>query len=378
MKTFKTHCAKAIILAACTALITFSACTNTTRNAHYSDSATNMVDTNEAVKITPTGPQPSWAPNIKPEMLAVIEKLESYKDRPIPELSAVEARKNHTPTDAVMDLIKEKGIAVPVSKVDTTGRDITVNGGSIHLRIYTPQGAKDVCPIIVYYHGGGFVIADLDVYDASARGLSEQVGAVVVSVAYRLGPEFKYPTAHKDAFAAYEWVLKNADSIKGDAKKVALAGESAGGNLATNVSMMARDKGIMIPVHQLLIYPVSGSDMENESYKKYADAKPLNKKVMQWFVKNYLNNMNEAKSPMISLVNANLKGLPTTTVISAEIDPLQSEGKLLSEKLKAAGVNVTMKLYEGVTHEFFGMAAVVPQAKEAQAFAAEQLKAAFK
>ena len=378
MKTFKTHCAKAIILAACTALITFSACTNKTRNANYSDSATNTVDTNEAVKITPTGPQPSWAPNIKPEMLAVIEKLESYKDRPIPELSAVEARKNHTPTDAVMDLIKEKGIAVPVSKVDTTGRDITVNGGNIHLRIYTPQGAKDVCPIIVYYHGGGFVIADLDVYDASARGLAEQVGAVVVSVAYRLGPEFKYPTAHKDAFAAYEWVLKNADSIKGDAKKVALAGESAGGNLATNVSMMARDKGIMVPVHQLLVYPVSGSDMENESYKKYADAKPLNKKVMQWFVKNYLNNMNEAKSPMISLVNANLKGLPATTIICAEIDPLQSEGKLLSEKLKAAGVNVTIKLYEGVTHEFFGMAAVVPQAKEAQAYAAEQLKAAFK
>jgi acetyl esterase/lipase len=134
----------------------------------------------------------------------------------------------------------------------------------------------------------------------------------------------------------------------------------------------------MVPVHQLLVYPVAGSDMENKSYKKYADAKPLNKKMMQWFVKNYLNNINEAKEPMINLVNANLKGLPATTIICAEIDPLQSEGKLLSEKLKGAGVNVSMKLYEGVTHEFFGMAAVVLQAKEAQAYAAEQLKAALR
>jgi acetyl esterase/lipase len=378
MKAFKKNCATALSIAACTAAITFSACTNKTRNANYSDSAAMAVGTYATAKITPTGPQPTWAPNIKPEMLAVIEELVSYNDKPIPELTAIEARKNHTPTNAVTDLIKEKGIVMPVSKVDTMGKNIFVNGGSIHLRIYTPQDAKEACPVIVYYHGGGFVIANLDVYDASARGLAEQVGAVVVSVAYRLAPEFKYPTAHKDAFAAYEWVLKNAAFIKGDAKKVAVAGESAGGNLAANVSIMARDKGIMIPLHQLLVYPVAGSDMENESYKKHADAKPLNKKMMQWFVKNYLNNMNEAKEPMINLVNTNLKGLPPTTIICAEIDPLQSEGKLLSEKLKEAGVTVSMKLYEGVTHEFFGMAAVVPQAKEAQAYAARQLKTALK
>ncbi|WP_221392599.1 alpha/beta hydrolase [Dyadobacter sp. NIV53] len=232
--------------------------------------------------------------------------------------------------------------------------------------------------MIVYFHGGGFVIADLDVYDASARGLAEQTGAVVVSVAYRLAPEHKFPTAHEDAYAAYLWTLKNVESLKGDPKMIAVAGESAGGNLAANVSMMARDKGVAIPVHQLLVYPVSGSDMNTESYQKYAAAKPLDKPMMEWFVKNYLNNMGEAKDPRISLVNANLKGLPNTTIILAEIDPLQSEGELLGEKLKAAGVKIESKLFSGVTHEFFGMSALVPEAKDAQAFATDELKKAFK
>ena len=363
-----------------TILLSTVSCNNDAKNSSNSNSDlnNNQTDTMMNVEtITPMGPQPAWGPTIKPEMLAVIEKLISYNDKPVEELSAVEARKNHTPTDAVMDLIKEKNIEVPVAKVDTTGRDIEVKGGNIHLRIYTPQGNNEILPVIVYYHGGGFVIADLDVYDASAKCLSEQANAVVVSVAYRMGPEFKFPTAHQDAFAAYEWTIKNAGDIKGDPKRIAVAGESAGGNLATNVSIMARDKGIMMPVHQLLIYPVSNSDMNSESYKTYAEAKPLSKAMMAWFVRNYLNNTAEGKNPMISIVNANLKGLPSTTIIQAEIDPLQSEGMLLAEKLKAANVKVDLKKYEGVTHEFFGMSAVVPQAKDAQAYAAKNLKSSF-
>ena len=361
-----------------TILLSTVSCNNDAKNSSNSDLNNNQTDTMMNVEtITPMGPQPAWGPTIKPEMLAVIEKLISYNDKPVEELSAVEARKNHTPTDAVMDLIKEKNIEVPVAKVDTTGRDIEVKGGNIHLRIYTPQGNNEILPVIVYYHGGGFVIADLDVYDASAKCLSEQANAIVVSVAYRMGPEFKFPTAHQDAFAAYEWTIKNAGDIKGDPKRIAVAGESAGGNLATNVSIMARDKGIMMPVHQLLIYPVSNSDMNSESYKTYAEAKPLSKAMMAWFVRNYLNNTAEGKNPMISIVNANLKGLPSTTIIQAEIDPLQSEGMLLAEKLKSANVKVDLKKYEGVTHEFFGMSAVVPQAKDAQAYAAKNLKSSF-
>lgn len=336
------------------------------------------VDSTSISSIKPNGNAPEWGKSIKPEMQAVIEKLISYGDKPIETLSPSEARKNHTPTDAVMDLMKENNIAVPVSKVDTTGVDIDVTGGKIHTRIYTPKTGKESYPIIVYYHGGGFVIADLDVYNASAQGLAEQTESVVVSVAYRLAPEHKFPTAHNDAFAAYEWVVKNAKTIKGDTKKIAVVGESAGGNLAANVSIMARDKKIMLPLYQVLVYPIAQSDMTTASYTKYAAAKPLNKPMMSWFTKHYLNNMNEAKDPRISLFNANLKGLPPTTIITAEIDPLHDDGTMLADKLSAAGVKVNSKNYDGVTHEFFGMATIVPQAKDAQAYAAEQLKSALK
>lgn len=348
------------------------------KNESTQSGNSKSADSASVSSIKPKGPVPEWGKSIKPEMQAVIEKLASYGDKPIETLTPAEARKNHTPSDAVMDLVKENNIAVPSPKVDTTGVNIDVAGGTIHARIYTPKTGKASYPIIVYYHGGGFVIADLDVYNASAQGLAEQTESIVVSVAYRLAPEHKFPTAHNDAFAAYEWVLKNAAMMKGDAKKVAVVGESAGGNLAANVSIMARDKKIMIPLHQVLVYPIAQPDMNTSSYTKYSAAKPLNKPMMAWFTKNYLNNMNEAKDPRISLVNANLKGLPSTTIITAEIDPLHDDGTMLADKLTAAGVKVNGKNYDGVTHEFFGMAIIVPQAKDAQAYAAEQLKAALK
>lgn len=359
-------------------VVILSSCGNNSKNTAGSDSAaTDTATTTTETALKPAGPAPEWGKTIQPEMQAVIEKLVSYGDKPIETLTAVDARKNHTPTDAVMDLIKENNIILPTPAVDTTGKNIPVAGGNIHLRIYTPKTGTGPYPVIVYYHGGGFVIADLDVYNASAQGLAEQVGAVVVSVAYRLAPEFKFPTAHNDSFAAYEWVVKNAASIKGDPKRIAVVGESAGGNLAANVSMMARDKKIMVPVHEVLVYPIAQADMTTESYQTYANAHPLNKAMMGWFTKNYVTAMTEAKDPRISLVNANLKGLPPTTIITAEIDPLNNDGGMLADKLKAAGVTVDSKNYEGVTHEFFGMAAVVPQAKEAQAYAADQLKKSF-
>jgi acetyl esterase len=360
------------------AALFLASCGNSNSPASTGDSTmTDSTMMGDSVALKPAGPAPEWGKTIHPEMQAVIEKLVSYGDKPIESLSAVDARKNHTPTDAVMDLIKENNIPVPAPGVDTTGKDIPVTGGNVHLRIYTPKTGTAPFPVIVYYHGGGFVIADLDVYSASAQGLAEQVGAVVVSVAYRQAPEKKFPTAHDDSFAAYEWVVKNAASIKGDPKKIAVVGESAGGNLAANVSMMARDKKIMVPVHEVLVYPIAQADMNTQSYIANANAKPLNKAMMAWFTEKYVNTMADAKDPRISLVNANLKGLPATTLITAEIDPLNNDGMMLAEKLKAAGVTVDSKNYEGVTHEFFGMAAVVPEAKQAQAYAAEQLKKAF-
>lgn len=374
----RTLCAAMMLAIGCSTLF-FASCDNNSATTKEGRDTLTSTQSN-AAKISdlkPKGNDPSWAPGIDDEMLVVMEKLQSYGDKPIESLPAQEARMQRTPTHAVMDVMKEHNIPMPPSQVDTVGRDIPVQGGTVHARIYTPRSADSSHPVIVYYHGGGWVIADLNTYDASARGLAEQTGAVVVSVHYRQGPESKFPTAHNDAFAAYQWVLKNATSIKGNPKMVAVAGESAGGNLACNVSMMARDKGIMMPVHQLLVYPVASNDMNSESYQKYAAAKPLNKPMMEWFAKNYLGDINKASDPRISLINANLKGLPSTTIIAAEIDPLQTEGKMLGDKLKDAGVNVDYKLYNGVTHEFFGMAALVPDAKDAQAYAAKNIKNTF-
>lgn len=367
---------------ACT-FFALSACKSKTRSTSSdTTSTTTKIDStiksdSNSAKIKPKGPAPSWAPDIKPEMQAVIEKLGSYGDKPIETLTAQQARKNHTPTDAVMDLMKENNIPKPVFHVDTTGKDITAKGGNIHIRIYTPKSGNGPFPVIVYYHGGGFVIANLDVYDATPNILADQCEAVVVSVAYRLAPEHKFPTAHEDAWAAYQWVINNAASIKGDPKKIAVAGESAGGNLAVNTGIMARDKSLQLPVAILAVYPVAGNDMNTASYTKNANAKPLNKAMMAWFVKNYLSGMAQAKDPRINLVAANLKGLPPTTIITDEIDPLQSEGQKLADQLKAAGVETDNMNFDGVTHEFFGMGAIVPQAKDAEGYAVRQLKKAF-
>lgn len=310
-------------------------------------------------------------------MQVVIEKLQSLGGKPIETLSAAEARMQPTPTDAVMDVIKYNNMTMPPAMCDTLGKDIPVTSGTTHVRIYTPKEAADMYPVIVYYHGGGWVIADINVYNVSAQGLCEQAKAIVVSVEYPKGPEHKFPAAHMVCFDAYKWVLKNASAWKGDTSKIAVVGESAGGNLAANVSMMARDKKIKMPVYEVLVYPVANSDTASESYTKYADAKPLNKPMMKWFVKNALGSPAVAMDPRVSLVKANLTNMPPTLIIAAEIDPLQTEGKMLSDKLKDANVTVDYKLYDGVTHEFFGMAAVVPKAKDAQALAVSKLKDAF-
>jgi len=364
-----------ILISSCF-IITFASCNSnpTTTITSTKDSTTTE---NKQVIIKPTMPAPVWAPSIKPEMQVVIEKLISLGGKPIETLTAPEARMQPTPTDAVMAVMRDNNMTAPAAQCDTMGKDIPVTGGTTHVRIYTPKQGKAPYPVIVYYHGGGWVIANINVYNGGAQGLCEQVGAVLVSVEYPMGPERKFPAAHNVSFDAYQWVLKNFAELKGDSSKLAVVGESAGGNLAANMSMMARDKKIQMPLYQVLVYPIANNDVNSESYLKFAAAKPLSKPMMEWFFKNELSSAAQAADPRISLVKANLAGMPKTLIIGAEIDPLQSEGKMLSDKLSAAGVETDYQLFPGVTHEFFGMASVVPQAKEAQALAARKLKAAF-
>ncbi len=363
-------------LLACGVVIACISCNNDTKTTEAA-TKDSIVKENKDVSLKPAGPAPEWGSSIKPEMQVVMDKLAGLGGKPIETLDAPTARMQPTPTDAVMAVMLEHNMPMAPALCDTMGQDIPVSSGTTHIRVYTPKQGKAPFPVIVYYHGGGWVIADINVYNASAQGLCEQTGAVVVSVEYPKGPEHKFPAAHMVAFDAYTWVLKNGTALKADVSKIALVGESAGGNLAANVSMMARDKNIQLPLYEVLVYPVANNDMNSESYTKYAAAKPLNKPMMAWFVKNALASEAQAADPRISLVKANLAGLPKTLIIAAEIDPLMSEGKLLSDKLKESGVETDYELYNGVTHEFFGMAAVVPQAKEAQALAAKKLKAAL-
>ena len=361
------------------------AATETDKTATVVAEATNAASDSAATTATagsagtgnvqPTGPKPAWGPNLKPEMQAVIEQLMSFKNKPLPELTAAQARKQPSPADAAMKQMRASGITSPPMACDTATKTLMPG---VRASIYTPKGGAASYPVIVYYHGGGWVIATNDTYAASAQALCEQVGAVVVSVEYRKAPEHKFPTAHDDSFAAYQYVLKNAASMKGDPNKVAVVGESAGGNLALNMSIMARDKKVALPKYQVLVYPIAGSDTNTPSYQANTETAPLNKGGMEWFFKNYLRTPADAKDPRINLVAANLKGLPPTTIIGAEYDPLTSEGKTLADRLQAAGVKVSYKLYEGTTHEFFGMAAVVPEAKDAQGLAVSDLKAALK
>ncbi|MBC1181252.1 alpha/beta hydrolase [Brevundimonas sp. WCHBH090558] len=314
-------------------------------------------------------------------MQKVLDELASLGGKPIETLSPEEARQQPTPTDAVKSLLRKDG-KDPSDDMGVKTSDITIPGaaGPIQARIYKPHDHSEdkLHPVVVYFHGGGFVIADLDVYDGGPRGVSKMADVIVVSVHYRQAPEHHFPAAHDDALAAYRWVLENAQTFRGDPQKVAVMGESAGGNLAIGVSMMARDAGLPAPKHQVLVYPVAGVDMDNESYVENADAKPLNKPMMKWFVKHIFANEADAQDPRINIVEkANLSGLPSTTVICAEIDPLRTEGELLAEKLEQARVDVRHKTFNGSTHEFFGMAAVVPDAAAAQTFAAHELKRAF-
>ena len=308
-------------------------------------------------------------------MQRVLDQLAQLGGKPIESLSAEEARQQPTPADAVQKILAEGGGA-PEFAGTIRNEQIPGPEGEIDVRIYTPQG-EGPFPLVVYVHGGGWVIADLDTYDSSARALCTGSGAVVVSTHYRQAPEHVFPAAHDDVFAAYQWAREHASELNADAARCAIAGESAGGNMALATCLTARERGVELPVHQLLVYPVASTSLDWESVEGNARAKPLNKAMLPWFLEKYAPGEEHRKDPRLDLLSADLSGLPPCTVITAEIDPLLSEGLALVEKLREAGVDVEHRDFRGVTHEFFGMTGVVDEADEAQRFACERLKEAF-
>lgn len=352
---------------------------NQSTRSDYPGNLGPAVQTGDPMNIQPKGAKPDWAPTIDPQMLAVIEQFTATEPpSPATKLSAFQFRNIVLPSEAAAAVLKKTGIPAQQPKTDISHRLLPVGPDEgILVRIYTPISVKKPAPVIVYYHGGGWVIADLDTYEPSARALAERTGAVVVSVAYRQAPEHTFPAAHEDSFAAYKWVTENAGKIGGDSSRIATAGESAGGNLAVAVPLMAKERGVELPVHILSVYPVADGDVHSPTYDQYAKAKPLNRPLMKWFFDYYTPDWKTESENLISLVEADLSGLPPTTIINAEIDPLRADGGELADKMKAAGVDVVREVYPGVTHEFFGMANLLEQAVQAQELAAKRLKAAF-
>ncbi|CAD6518687.1 alpha/beta hydrolase [Paraburkholderia metrosideri] len=329
------------------------------------------------VGLDPTG-------HADPDMKAVLDALKSLNPKPIEDCTVDEARRQPTPADAVKTLMNNPAFSArPSPELEAVRtEDIVIPGalGSNPARVYRPQG-EGPFPLILYFHGGGWVIADLDTYDATPRSIAAQSNAIVVSAHYRQAPEHRLPAAHDDAFAAWRWLVDSAASLGGDPQKIAVMGESAGGNLAINVSIRARDMGreanTPMPIHQALIYPVASNNIVSVSYEENRNARPLSKPMMLWFVHNVINSESDLTSPLIDVVSADLSGLPPTAIVTAGIDPLRSDGEKLAQKLQSAGVAVEHRNYRGATHEFFGMAAVVQAARDAQTFVSLAQRQAF-
>ncbi|MGD9891380.1 MAG: alpha/beta hydrolase [Dehalococcoidia bacterium] len=263
----------------------------------------------------------------------------------------------------------------PVHQVED--RTIPGPGGEIPVRIYRPEGDGPL-PALVYFHGGGWVIGNIETHDATCRSLTNGAQCVVISVDYRLAPEHKFPAAADDSYAATKWVVDHAAELSIDPARIAVGGDSAGGNLAAVVALMAKEQGGPALVYQALIYPVTDYGYETASYKENAEGYLLSKDSMVWFWDHYLSSPADGKNPHASPLQAkDLNGLPPALVITAGYDPLRDEGAAYAERLKQAGVPVVYTLYPGMIHGFFGMGAVLDKAKEAVGEVCGALRSAF-
>ncbi len=249
--------------------------------------------------------------------------------------------------------------------------------GPIPVRVYTPPG-DGPHPALVYFHGGGWVLCGLDTHDATCRELAVGAGCVVVSVDYRLAPEAKFPAALEDCYAATVWTLEQADRLGIDPRRVAVGGDSAGGNLAAVVSLLCRDRKGPELVHQLLIYPVTNHAFDTPSYQENGKGYFLSADMMRWFWHHYLPDEAEGANPLASPLRAgDLRGLPSATVLTAEYDPLRDEGRAYAERLEAAGVATRHTSYPGVFHGFFAMTNEIPRARAALDETCRALREAF-
>jgi len=297
--------------------------------------------------------------------------LQQFRDIPEPDYSQVDAAQYRQFSDNMLPAIPGE----PMSEV----RELRVAGadGELEARLYRPL-EQDNLPLLVFFHGGGFVMGNLDTHDNLCRSLAHQTGAVVVSVAYRLAPEHKFPAAPLDCHAATCWLVEHAAELGVDGSRLALAGDSAGGNLALAVSQLAAQREGPKIRYQCLFYPVTDAGCDSQSFEEFAESYLLSAKAMRWFWQQYLQEEGQADDPLASPLRAeSLAGLPPTALLTAGFDPLRDEGEALAECLREAGVPVRLQRYEGMIHGFISMTPFVEAAAQALTEACADLRGAL-
>jgi len=320
------------------------------------------------------GPQP--AERLDADMRHVLSVLTQMGGKPIESLRTPEARAQPTLDMALRRILRDshddQGINMEM-------RLIPGPSGDIRARVYTPQTeSAGRRPLILYFHPGAFVLGDVDLYDATPRTIAQRTGAIVVSSHYRQAPEHRFPAAHEDAFAAWNWLIEHAESLGGDLDRLAIVGEGSGANLAVNVALRAKAQGGRMPKHLGLVTPMATLTFDLASHLEIDETGPFRTDTFKWAARKLLRNKGDAHDPRLELIErADLGGLPPATIILAEADPLRSEGEALSDLLRRSGVWVDTTTYEGVTHGFFGLYQIVNKAMFAQGQLARNLNAAF-
>ena len=294
---------------------------------------------------------------IDPQVRVFLDQLAELRAPALYTLTPQQARDAVTISSALL------GKPDPVGKIED--RRVPTAGGEIPIRIYTPVGAGTF-PVLVYYHGGGWVVCDVETHNSLCCSVTNAAECIVVSVDYRLAPEHKYPAAVDDAYAAAEWVFDHAETFGGDSRSIALGGDSAGGNLAAVVALKARDQAAFQPSLQVLIYPATDFNFDTPSYRENAEGYMLTRGDMEWFWRCYLPDEQSGGQPYASpLRAADLSGLPPALVITAEYDPLRDEGEAYAARLREAGVPVVLSRYEGMIHGFVRHTAQFDRARTA-------------
>jgi acetyl esterase len=287
-----------------------------------------------------------------------------------------------SPKEARRMFLETRPASTPPAPQIGAVRDVTADGpvGAIPLRVYRPAGVPDATrlPAHVYFHGGGWVIGDIETHDVLCRQLTAEAGVAVVSVDYRLAPEHKFPASVDDAWAATRWVASHADELGVDARRLSVGGDSAGGNLAAVVALLARDAGAPAIALQVLVYPVTDLGTETKSYADLADGYMLTRDSMRWFRAQYLAKEEDALDWRVSPIRATLlAGLPPALVITAGFDPLRDEGEAYARRLREAGVRTVLRRHPGYVHGFIHALALGPAPREAIAEMGGALRAAL-